>query len=199
MKDPIALFLCEESGETARPWSDGGVECWCVDTAHPAGVHRDGNIVRVGCDVLSWLPPRRDYLFACAMPPCTDLANSGNRWKADKGLGVLASALAIVDRCRQILEWTEAPWFLENPVGSIATYWRKPDYVFQPWNFGDLESKKTCLWTGGGFVMPELECVERPENVKESVWRMAPGPDRARLRSKTFAGFARAVYEANKP
>jgi hypothetical protein len=69
--------------------------------------------------------------------------------------------------------------------------------VFQPWNFGDLESKKTCLWTGGGFVMPELEFVTKPEGVKESIWKMPPSAERGNLRSVTFPGFARAVFEAN--
>lgn len=70
-------------------------------------------------------------------------------------------------------------------------------FAFPPWNFGDMESKKTCLWTGGGFVMPEFECVTKPEGVRESVWRCPPGAERSNIRSATFEGFARAVFEAN--
>ena len=109
----------------------------------------------------------------------------------------LSLGLDIVARCAAICEWSEAPWMLENPVGTLSTYWRKPDYTFQPWNFGDLESKRTCLWTGGGFVMPEFECAVRPEGVKESVWKCPPSDRRGDIRSETFPGFAAAVFRAN--
>lgn len=197
MPDPIFLSLCDRSTVMAQPWAEAGFECWCVDIQHPEGEHRDGNIIRVGADLHHWLPPRRDYIFCAAFPPCTHLAVSGARWFKDKGIGKLVEGLALVERCRLICEWTGAPWMLENPVGTISSYWRKPDHTFQPWNFGDDEQKKTCLWVGGGFVMPDFEVTECPADVRQSVWRMAPGDDRGDLRSVTFAGFARAVFEAN--
>lgn len=48
---------------------------------------------------------------------------------------------------------------IENPVSSIATHWRKPNAAFHPWQYtgfcqDDNYTKKTCLWTGNGFVMP---------------------------------------------
>jgi hypothetical protein len=100
-----------------------------------------------------------------------------------------------------------ATWFGRGPTpasnagastSSIkATYGAKPDYIFQPWNFGDLESKKTCLWAGRDFIMPPLEFVTKPVGVKQSIWRMPPSSARGDLRSETFPGFARAVFEAN--
>lgn len=128
----IVLALCDRTGVIVRPWLDAGYECWSVDTQHAPGEIRDGLHVRVGADVTDWLPPRREYAFACAMPPCTDLAVSGARWFKDKGLDALAHALRVVVACRRILDWTDAPYFIENPVGTLSTYWRKPDYTFQP-------------------------------------------------------------------
>ena len=87
---------------------------------------------------------------------------------------------------------------LENPKG-IPWSWSKPDFTFHPWQYGDNESKETGIWCGGGFVMPAPSVTLKPAGVLESVWKMAPSPDRANLRSITPAGFARAVFETNEP
>lgn len=196
MKNFTCLFLCDVSTVMAQPWASAGYECWCVDLQHEPGISRDGNIVRVGCDLLHWIPPRRDYRFAFAFPPCTNPAVSGARWFKDKGLAGLASALHIVERCRDILEWCECPWGLENPISTLSTYWREPDYKFDPADYGDGWTKRTCIWAGNGFVMPPKNRVEITQPGR--IHRMPPGPMRAKLRSETPAGFARAVFEANR-
>jgi hypothetical protein len=202
---PIVLSLCDRTGNMVRPWLDAGHECWIVDVQHATGWRRAGNLVTVGADVLTWLPPRRDYLFVAAFPPCTDLAVSGARWYKDKGLGALAHAAELVERCRLICEWSDAPWMLENPVGTLSTYWRKPDHKFDPHEFAQLAddpdseayTKRTCLWTGGGFVMPERSPLA--PMLGSAMWLLPPSEDRADLRSVTPTGFARAVYLANAP
>ena len=94
---------------------------------------------------------------------------------------------------------------IENPVGTLSTYWRDPDYLFDPCDYGDPYTKKTLLWTGGGFVMP---AVVRPgdmfavptwvEPVEGSRMHFVPpSNDHTNLRSATPPGFARAVFEAN--
>lgn len=201
----IVLSLCDRTGTMVRPWAEAGYECWIVDIQHPAGEHRgEDGIVRVGADVTRWLPPRADYRFAFAFPPCTHLAISGARWFRDKGLAALAEGLTTVDACRRILEWSGAPWMLENPVGTLSTYWRHPDYTFNPCDFGgylapagDAYTKRTCLWTGNGFVMPEPRPVEPTEGSKMHL--MAPSDRRGDLRAETPEGFARAVFAANEP
>lgn len=193
----IALFLCDESGIMAKPWVEAGYECWLVDLQHPKGVHRDGLVVRVGADILNWLPPRADYVFACGFPECTDMAVSGARWFTKKGLRALSQAIDLFGRCVEICEWTGAPHFNENPVSVIATHYRKPDYTFDPCDYGDPYTKKTCLWTGGGFVMPAKNRVEPTQGSKMHL--LPPSEDRKILRSKTPEGFARAVFEANRP
>ena len=205
MTAPIVLSLCDRTGNMVRPRLDAGHECWIVDVQHDPGWRRAGNLVTVGADVLTWLPPRRDYLFVAAFPPCTDLAVSGARWYKDKGLGALAHAAELVERCRLICEWSDAPWMLENPVGTLSTYWRKPDHKFDPHEFAQLAddpdseayTKRTCLWTGGGFVMPERSPLA--PMLGSAMWLLPPSEDRADLRSVTPTGFARAVYLANAP
>jgi len=61
---------------------------------------------------------------------------------------------------------------------------------------GDTYTKKTCLWTGGGFKMPEKRSVEPTEGSKMHL--MPPSENRANLRSATPMGFAQAVFEANR-
>lgn len=193
----IVLSLCDRTGNMVAPWLAAGYECWIVDTQHEAGEHADGLLVRVGADVRTWLPPRREYAAVFAFPPCTHLAVSGARWFAEKGIGALVEGLSIVEACRRICEWSDAPWMLENPVSTISSYWRKPDYTFQPWQYGDAYFKKTCVWSGGGFVMPAAEHQHAPEGTTAAIHLMPPSADRADKRSVTPAGFAGAVFRAN--
>jgi len=155
--DLHALFLFNVTDTMAQPWADAGITCWCVDLQHPKGERREGNIIRVGADVLRYTPPMRRYVFGFAFPPCTDLAVSGARWFAGKGLYALADAITLFARAAEVMEALDAPYGIENPVSTISSYWRKPDYSFDPCDYagypggeGDTYTKKTCLWTGGG-------------------------------------------------
>ena len=56
-------------------------------------------------------------------------------------------------------------------------------------------TKKTCLWTGNGFVMPPARRVE--PSGPSPIHMMPPSPERGDLRSMTPEGFALAVFEAN--
>lgn len=191
----IMISCFDHSTNMAKPWADAGYLCYCVDLASPAGEHRDGNIIRVGADMCDWLPPRGNIAFAAFFPPCTDVAVSGARWFKDKGLGALINALQLFDVSVKLAEWTGAPYFIENPVSTVSTYWRKPDYSFDPCDYGDPYTKKTCLWTGGGFIMPPFNRVEPTEGSKMHL--LPPSEDRAAIRSETPMGFANAVFAAN--
>jgi hypothetical protein len=196
----LVLSLCDRTGVMVQPWLAAGYECHIVDVQHPLGRTTEGRLIRHGADLRRWwLPPRDAIAIIFAFPPCTDLAVSGARWFQSKGLRGLIDGLELVERCREIAEWSEAPWMLENPVSTLSSYWRKPDYTFQPWQFGDAYYKKTCLWTGGGFVMPGAQIAEAPVGTQALIHRMAPSPDRAAQRSVTPAGFAEAVFAANEP
>lgn len=211
----IAIFLCDITGVMAQPWADAGYECILVDPQHPAGVTVDGLITKVGHVIdhpVSWqvigaaIRSGR-VVFVAGFPPCTELAVSGARWfeakrKADPVFQF--KAMHVVWQCQVIGELSGAKWMGENPVSQISSFWRKPDYSFHPYHFtgycaDDNYTKKTCLWTGGGFVMPEpfrdLSLGE-PDN---RIHAAAPGPERANFRSATPKGFACAVFLANAP
>jgi len=204
----MMISLFDLTGVMALPWAQAGHDCLVVDLQHPAGesphpLHP--RITRVGVDAMSWVPPMRPPAFVAAFPPCTDTSVSGARWFRQKGLAGLIQALTLVERGRSIAEASGAPWMLENPVSTISTYWRKPDHIFDPYEYGgyaggeqDGYTKKTCLWTGGGFVMPEPRPIPLDPDSHDRIHKAAPGPERANLRSATPAGFARAVFEANR-
>lgn len=212
----IVLSLCDRTGVMVQPWLEAGYECWIADIQHPAGVsYGTGNLVRVGCDVRTFwaeadIQPH-DVAVVFAFPPCTHLAVSGARWFADesrddKGLEGLHDALGIVIACKRICEASGAPWMIENPIGTLSSYWREPDYIFEPWQYArylqdvkqDAYTKRTCLWTGGGFVMPPMKPASFLHKA-DRIHKASPGKDRGDLRSVTPEGFARAVFEANEP
>ena len=198
---PIVLSLCDLTGNMVRPWASAGWDCVCIDTQH--SIRRDrteGRIAYRWADVRSLTPADfPDPAIVFAFPPCTNLAVSGARDFRRKGLRGLIDGLELVEACRRLAEWYGCPWMLENPVSRLASCWRKPDHIFQPWQYGDNTSKATCLWTGGGFVMPEPAVTVRPADVEERVWKMPPSANRANERSATSRGFAEAVFEANEP
>jgi len=202
MLKPIVLSLFDRTMNMVAPWALAGFLCYCVDLQHPPGERREGNIVRVGADVREWLPPFAPVKIVFASPPCTDVAVSGARWFQDKGIGSLIEALQLFEAAVRIAEWTGAPYMIENPVSTISTYWRKPDVVFHPCDYGgylkppsDAYTKRTCLWTGNGFEMPKTKRVAPVEGSRMHL--LGPSANREAMRSVTPKGFAQAVFEAN--
>ena len=203
-KEKTVISCFDLTGNMVRPWAEAGYLCYCVDIQHPQGETRQGNIIHVGADMRDWLPPFSPITFAAFFPPCTDVAVSGARWFRDKGLFALFQSIRLFYASIRLAEWTHAPYLIENPVSTISTYWRKPDFTFDPCDYAgypggekDLYTKKTCLWTGGGFIMPPKKRLEPVQGSR--MHRLPPSPERANLRSATPMGFARAVFEANCP
>lgn len=161
--------------------------------------------------------------FLSAFPVCTDMAVSGAKHFASKARinpefqneaathAVMASILADNIGC---------PWYVENPVSVLSTLWRKPDHTFHPYEFGgylpaddshprysahiaarDAYSKKTCLWTGGGFAMPATKSVDCVSFGASSQFAKLGGKSQKtkNIRSATPRGFALAVCLANQP
>ena len=78
-------------------------------------------------------------------------------------------------------------------IGKMVRCLGKPRMYFQPWEYGDPYTKRTCLW--GEFNIPEKREVIPIDGGK--IHRMPPGDERAMLRAITPPGFARAFFEAN--
>ena len=201
---PTILSLFDRSHEMVRPWVAHGYDAICVDI-EPA-LNPDDDIEHFQYDLRDWMPPKhivRDICFVAAFPPCTDLSVSGARWMPDKGLKSLARAIELFGIAVEWCEYFGVPYLIENPVSVIATHYRQPDYQFHPAHYTgycleDNYRKKTCLWTGNGFKMPDKK-MATTEIADSRIHHAAPGEQRSMFRSMTPKGFALAVYEANKP
>ena len=195
------LSLCDFSGIAVKPWAAAGFNCLCVDTKHSIRRDRiDGRITYTWGDVRSWCPPEymRNHIgILFAFPPCTHVAVSGARDFRKKRNILLRDSLELFSSCEMVATYTGAPYMIENPVGKFSDHMGKPNYVFQPWHYGDMYSKCTCLWTGNGFIMPRRIIQRKPAGIKSIMWEMAPSDDRADIRSITPEHFAAAVYKAN--
>lgn len=95
---------------------------------------------------------------------------------------------------------------VENPVGVLSRHIGRPQ-VIQPYMFGDDASKATCIWAKGVgkiHIPPKADWHQprivdgRPRwgNQTDSGQnKLSPGPNRARDRSRTYPGIARAIAE----
>lgn len=202
------LSLCDLTGNFTKPWVDAGYEAILVDPQHGI-THQDGPVLKVAATVLEALPLIHDRLddivFVAGWPPCTDMAVSGARWfkaKAAADPAFFAKAVSVAEQCRTVGLLSGAPWFVENPVSTLAQVFGKPTHWFHPWHFtaleaGDNYTKRTNLWAGGGYLMPEKQVDEALGEPDNRIHMAAPGPERMNFRSATPMGFARAVFEAN--
>lgn len=204
----MVVSFFDYSGNMLKPWAVAGHTCLAFDIDHDYLDETIDGVTYVGRDILLWRDWIEDYIgqivvsFASFFPPCTDVAVSGAKHFKGKGLGKLIDALRLFKASIDLADALNCPYMIENPVSTISTYWRKPDYNFHPWEFAgypggenDTYPKKTCLWTGGGFVMPDRKCREQTDN---RIHLMPPSDERARMRSETPMGFAQAVYEAQR-
>lgn len=206
----IAVFLCDVTGNMARPWAEAGYDCYCVDIQH--SIRRDrveGRIHFVWGDVRTWTPPAGSrVVFGAAFTPCTHQSVSGARDFAKKGGYMLRDGLEMFEAGRQALAWSGAPYCCENPVGVLSSipHIGKPDHYFDPCDYTAFEpadnyTKKTCLWTGNSFVMPPKAVHPSLMGVApdDRIHKMPPSDERADARAATPMGFARAVFAANAP
>lgn len=179
LRPQTILSLCDGSGSWSQPYVDDGYDVIRWD-------------LKMGHDVRLMTRPAKPIHGILAAPPCTVFAGSGNRWtrtpeEIREGLSVVDACLRFVVACRP--EW----WALENPVGKLVHYLGPARMSFDPNDYGDDYTKRTCLW--GEFTEPARTPV--PATAGSRMHRLGPSPERVALRSVTPAGFATAFFEAN--
>jgi site-specific DNA-cytosine methylase len=199
------LIACEESQATTKEFRKLGHEAFSCDLLPCSGGHPEWHIQG---DVLEHL--NKDWDLIIAHPPCTHLSSSG-QWAFTKGIKDTKLREDAVDFFMTIANSNCQRIAIENPIGIMSTRWRKPDQIIQPWHFGDLASKSTCLWLKG---LPKLVPIitEKPEmdyhtwidkktgaTKRMERWmydiRTKPHKMRSGLASKTFDGTAKAFAE----
>jgi hypothetical protein len=192
------LVACEESQAVTKEFRRLGHEAYSCDIIECSGGHPEWHLQQ---DVLPLLNQGWDMMIA--FPPCTHLAVSGAAWfeqkrkdgRQQEGIDFfMALANAPIERIA-----------IENPVGIMSTVWRKPDQIIQPWQFGDVATKTTCLWLKN---LPELTPTKIVDKGARTVFasgkshpkwyadasKLSPA-ERAKVRSKTFPGIAKAMAE----
>ena len=201
----VVVSLFDLTGIMVQPWVDAGYTAYVVDVQHPPGESElRAGVIRVGADIRSGWSLSARPVFVSAFPPCDHLAVSGARWFKGKGLRSLSLSVDLFATAAEFCEESGAAYLIENPVSTISTYWRKPDHLFNPADYtmfepSDNYTKKTCLWVGGGFKMPEPARQPGLGGPDDRIHKCPPGPDRHNIRSATPMGFARAVFEHNAP
>lgn len=195
------LVACEESQAVTIELRRLGHEAYSCDIIPCSGGHPEWHIMQNVLPLLNGncsfktmdgtehsIETRWDMIIA--FPPCTHLAVSGAKWFAAKRAD--GRQQAAIDFFMQFANADCSKIAIENPVGIMSTYYRKPDQIIQPWQFGHGETKKTCLWLKG---LPPLISTEIVEGREQRIWKMPPSEDRAKNRAKTFPGIARAMAE----
>lgn len=196
------LCACEESQAVTIEMRRLGHEAYSCDIQECSGGHPEWHIK---CDALELLKLKWDMIIA--HPPCTYLSNAGARhlWKGkrlnqeryEKGLEAKEFFMAFWNAdCPRIA--------VENPTTSKV--FELPAYTqsIQPWQFGHPYTKRTNLWLKG---LPPM----KPTDIVEPVATWCPSGsysgkhgdkhrgmftrDRAKNRSKTFPGIAKAMAE----
>ena len=213
------LIACEESQVVCTAFRERGHNAFSCDIMLPSGSHPEWHILG---DVLPILNggdfstmdgkqhniPKWDLIIA--HPPCTFLTVTGNRWfnverYGDKAIQRQKDREEAIEFFMQFANAKCEKIAIENPVGIMSTYWRKPDQIIQPYEFGEPYEKKTCLWLKGLRYLQPTNIVSPPPRIYyESGKSMAawyayagrlPKEERTRLRSKTFTGIAKAMAE----
>ena len=135
-----------------------------------------------------------------AHPPCTRLCNSGVRWLSVPPAGkTLAQMWAELEEGAALFSaFWNAPIdriCVENPVmhrhakERIENY-AEPSQSVQPWQFGHGETKRTCFWLKN---LPPLTPTDIVSGREQRVFKMPPGPNRWKERSRFFPGIADAM------
>ena len=189
------LIACEYSGRVRDAFAAKGHEAWSCDilpTDSPGNHYQ--------CDVKDILYQHWDLLIA--HPTCTYLCNSGVRW--------LHKDDSRWDKLRDGADFFNLLWnapikkkCIENPI--MHKYAKElvgvnQSQVIQPYQFGHMERKATCLWLGGLPLLKPTNDVKKemmllPNRERDRLYYLPPSKDRAKLRSLTYSGIALAMAE----
>lgn len=206
------LVACEESQEVTKAFRSKGHEAYSCDIQECSGGHPEWHIVEDALLIANtfrfYTQDRIEHFvnewdMIIAFPPCTDLSKVGARFFPEKIAN--GSQQKAVDFFLSFTELDCPKVVIENPVGIMTKRYRKWDQIIQPWQFGHHVSKATCLWLKGVPKLLPTDIVDKGESVlmkdgrPVSKWYSdsfsLPKEERAKYRSKTFPGIAKAMAD----
>lgn len=146
----IILHLCADTGSDSYPYSQDP----------------DYEVIRVGSDigVENYHPPQGVYgIFA--NPVCTEFSTArkgGLARDTEVGMFLVNECMRIIKECNPVF------WVIENPArGALKNHLGKPQFTYQPYQYGSPWSKHTALW--GKFNIPQVKYktwADVPEDIK---------------------------------
>jgi hypothetical protein len=181
------LVACEESQVVCLAFRELGHEAYSCDILDCSGGHPEWHIQ--GDAIEQAYSGKYDLMVA--HPPCTRLCNSGVCWLNKRNLWQEMREGA--DFFKALLDAPIKHKAIENPIPhkyALEIIGRKYDQIIQPWQFGHGETKATCLWLENLPLLVPSQIVEGRE---QRLHRLPPGPERAKLRSKTYPGIAKQM------
>jgi len=183
------LIACEESQAVCHAFRELGIEAYSCDIQECSGGHPEWHIHR---DALEESYSGK-YDLMIAHPPCTRLCNSGVRWLEKRNLwNEMKEGAAFF---KSLMDSPIKYKAIENPIPhkyALEIIGRKYSQIVQPWQFGHGETKATCLWLEN---LPLLKPTEIVNGREQRLHKLPPSKDRAKLRSKTYPGIAKAMAE----
>jgi len=197
------LLACEESQAVCKEFRKLGHEAYSCDILPCSGGHPEWHLQQ---DLVEVLKDKLDMIIG--FPPCTYLTVTGNRWfnvekYGDKAVQRHKDRETAKDFFMMIANADCSKIAIENPVGVMSSFWRKPDQIINPYQFGDAFEKKTCLWLKGLPDLRPTDIVEPPPRTFYKSGKSMPSwyadaiklpkAERSKIRSKTFPGIARAM------
>lgn len=187
------LIACEYSGTVRDAFIAKGhnaVSCDLLPT-DKSGPHYQGDVL--------YMLNNRQWDLIIAHPPCTFMSNSGVRWLYN------ADGSENTERWNELRKATEFfklfynyprcdKIVIENPIPHKHANLPKYAQTIQPYEFGHTTSKRTCLWIKGLPLLNPTNIIPKEERTQD-IWLASPGPERWKIRSKTFQGIADAMAD----
>jgi hypothetical protein len=187
------LIGCERFGRVRDAFIARGHDAWSCDLLPSAvgGPHLQEDVREA---------IQGEWDLGIFFPDCTYLCVSGLHWNKrrpereqltqkamDFAIGLFGADIPMIA--------------MENPIGCLSTRWKKPSQIIQPWQFGEPESKATCLWLHRLPLLEPTNILPLPDSGR---WanqtpsgqnKLGPSPDRAAIRGITYQGIADAMAE----
>lgn len=212
------LVACEESQSITIEFRKLGFDAFSCDLLPCSGGKPEWHIQHDVTDVLNgggyFLNQKGQWLefdkwdAIIAFPPCTRLTVAANKYYKPEYKkrfpNIHNERIEAINFFMLFAKCDIKFKAIENPIGVMSSNYRKPDQIIQPYQFGHTERKATCLWLYG---LPKLKAtnIVEPNIIFHKSGRTdsklhfdtlkLPKDLRAKLRSKTFPGIAKAMAE----
>lgn len=213
------LVACEESQIVTKEFRKLGHEAFSCDILPCSGGHPEWHIKQ---DVIPLINGNCEFNTSdklkhkidgewdliIAHPPCTYLCLSGQQWcniekYGEKAVKRLEERKKAIEFFMKIINAKCEKICVENPVGIINRYYKKPTQYIHPYEFGHGTGKRTGLWLKNLSKLKPTNIVPIEYHISKTgrkwdkwFWessKINPLSERSKFRSKTFPGIALAM------